>query len=242
MRTSRHDPDSTDTSPGRRGRDRRHRASRPTGLAPLLRERVARLTRPGWSRTVNARRAVAALLVVLAGVLALRGDPSAATTDVVVAARDLRPGQVLGAEDVRLVRQPSAHVPDGAVGSVDDVTGRTMAGAVRAGEPFTDVRVVGQSLAAAATGSSDTTAVPVRLSDPDVADLLRPGDEVDVLVVGEEVGEVQVLASGGTVLAVQPSDERRSGDGRLVVLGLPARDAAAVAAASLEQAVAVTFR
>lgn len=232
----------TSSSPGGSPRGRQHRASHPASLAPLLRERVARLARPGWSRTLHARRAVAALLVMLAGVLAVRGDPAAATTDVVVAAHDLRPGQVLAEQDLSLVRRPVTGVPEGVVHTLAEVTGRTVAGAVRAGEPFTDVRVVGPSLAAAATGSSDSTAVPVRLADADVAELLRPGDEVDVLVVGEDVGEVRVLASGGTVLAVQPGDEQRSGDGRLVVLGLPARDAAAVAAASLEQPVAVTFR
>jgi pilus assembly protein CpaB len=84
--------------------------------------------------------------------------------------------------------------------------------------------------------------VPVRLSDPDVADLLRPGDEVDVLVLGRGAGDVRVLAAGAVVLAVQPAAERRSGDGRLVVLGVGADQAAAVATASLETAVTVTFR
>lgn len=218
---------------------RRRRAAR---LSPLLHERLVTAARPGWARTVHARRAVAAVLVVLAGVLALRGDPAAASTEVVVAARDLQPGQVITDGDLRTVSVGARTVPEGAVTAVDAVSGRTSAGAVRAGETLTDVRVVGPSLAALATGHSGATSVPVRLSDPDVADLLRPGDEVDVLVLGRGAGDVRVLAAGAVVLAVQPAAERRSGDGRLVVLGVGADQAAAVATASLETAVTVTFR
>lgn len=222
-----------------RNRPRRRRGTR---LTPLLRERLTAAARPGWARTVHARRAVAAVLIVLAGVLALRGDPAADHTEVVVAARDLRPGQVIAVEDVRTVSVASGTAPEGVVAGVEAVTGRTAAGAVRAGETLTDVRVVGPSLAALATGTSGATSVPVRLTDPDVAALLRPGDEVDVLVLGDDAGDVRVLAAGAVVLAVQPPDERRTGDGRLVVLGVPPREAASVASASLEAAVTVTFR
>ncbi|UZJ26668.1 SAF domain-containing protein [Rhodococcus antarcticus] len=211
-------------------------------MSPLLHERLTTAARPGWTRTVHARRAVAAVLVLLAGVLALRGDPAAASTEVVVAARDLAPGQVITDDDLRTVSVGARTVPEGAVTAVDAVAGRTSAGAVRAGETLTDVRVVGPSLAALATGRSGATSVPVRLSDPDVADLLRPGDEVDVLVLGRSAGDVRVLAAGAVVLAVQPAHERRSGDGRLVVLGVGADQAATVATASLESAVTVTFR
>lgn len=228
---------------------RRHRAgqdaprtTRPRTLSPLWRERLSGATRPGWARTVYARRTLAALLVVLAAVLAVRGDPSTATGDVVVAARDLPPGHVLVAADLRVVSMASRSLPDGAVGAVSDVTGRAVAGAVRAGEPFTDVRVVGPSLAALAAGSADATSVPVRLTDPDVADLLRPGDRVNVLALGERAGNVRVLAEGAVVLAVQPGDAKRPSSGRLVLLGLAPDGAATVAAASLESAVTVTFR
>lgn len=218
---------------------RRRRGAR---LSPLLRERLTAAARPGWARTVHARRAVAAVLVLLAGVLALRGDPAAARTEVVVAARDLQPGQVIAVDDVRTVSVGSGTVPEGAVAGVDAIAGRTAAGAVRSGETLTDVRVVGPSLAALATGTTGATSVPVRLSDPDVAALLRPGDEVDVLALGDKAGDVRVLAAGAVVLAVQPADERHTGDGRLVVLGVPPREAASVASASLEAAITVTFR
>lgn len=218
------------------------RTSRAGSLKPLLRERVVRLTRPGWSRPVHVRRAAAALLVVLAGVLAVRGDPASASSEVVVAAHDLAPGAVLTAADLTVVRHPGSMQPQGVLQSVEEVTGRTVAAAVRSGETLTDVRVIGSSLAAASTGDPDSTAVPVRLPDAEVADLLRPGDEVDVLALGDQPGRSEVLASAATVLAVSSAAEDDGADGRLVVLGLPRDDARRVAGASLEQVVTVTFR
>lgn len=216
-------------------------AKNTNSLALLWRERFARFTRPGWARTVHIRRAVAALLVVLAGVLALRGSPATAGTPVVVAARDLTPGHVLTADDLRVVQRESNTVPAGAVTASADATGRALAGAVRSGEYLTDVRVVGPALAAAATGVRGATSVPVRLADAEVAELLHPGDTVDVLAVGEKHGETSVIASGATVLTVQVTDPKRRTEGRLVVLALPAAQANTVAAASLSQSITVTF-
>ena len=53
-----------------------------------------------------------------------------------------------------------------------------LAGPVRAGEPLTDVRLVGASLAAAYPGA---VAVPVRLPDAGMAALLRVGDRIDLV-------------------------------------------------------------
>jgi len=65
---------------------------------------------------------------------------------------------------------------------------------------------------------------------------------VTVLVLGERAGDVRVLARDAVVLVVQPASQRRGADGRLVVLGLPAAEAASVAAASLESTLTITFR
>ncbi|MEO6880766.1 MAG: SAF domain-containing protein [Mycobacteriaceae bacterium] len=211
-------------------------------LGVPLRTRIAALARPGWARTVHARRGLAAALVVLAAVLAVRGDPARRSVAVVVAAHDLSPGHVLTSDDLRSVALPAGVVPGGAVREATRVTGRTVAGGVRGGEPMTDVRVLGPALANLATHRPDATSVPVRLSDPDVADLLRSGDEVTVLVLGGESGSVRVLTRAAVVLAVPPAPARGNGKGRLVVLGVGLDDAAAVAAASLQGQVTVTFR
>ncbi|GAA3432368.1 hypothetical protein [Kutzneria kofuensis] len=110
-----------------------------------------------------------------------------------------------------------------------------LTGAARAGEPITDVRLVGPENTLLATGNPDAVAVPVRLTDAAVADLLRPGSRVDV------VGDPAVLANDAVVVAVRPS-EGASAKGRLVVVALPRQAAAKVAAASLAQSVTVTLR
>jgi hypothetical protein len=97
------------------------------------------------------------------------------------------------------------------------------------------VRLVGPENTLLATGNPDAVAVPVRLTDAAVADLLRPGSRVDV------VGEPAVLANDAVVVAVRPS-EGVSAKGRLVVVALPRQVAAKVAAASLAQPVTVTLR
>ena len=98
--------------------------------------------RPDWTRTVAARRVAAAGLVVLAAVVALRPDPSAGTTVVVVAARDLTPGIELTTEDLRLESRSATSIPDGSQPDLDALTGSMLAGPVRRGEVLTDVRLL----------------------------------------------------------------------------------------------------
>lgn len=219
-------------------------------IGPTVRERVGRVAAPGWARAVLLRRVAAALLVVLAGVLAVRGDPAGARSPVLVAAHDLAPGQVLAAADLEVRRVDAAAVPAGAVRAPEVVAGRAVVGAVRAGEPITDVRVVGPALVAAATGVPDAVAVPVRLADVAVAELLRPGDRVVVVRGGAGTAPVEgsappprVVAPDATVLLVAAPESRTgAAAGRLVVLALPGDQASAVASASLDEPLTVTVR
>jgi hypothetical protein len=81
------------------------------------------------------------------------------------------------------------------------------------------------------------------LSDPGVADLLRPGSRVDVVASGPDRDGVSVLAADAVVVTVRHS-EGKSGapGGRLVLVALPREAATRVAAASLGEPVAVTLR
>src|SRR5690349_22766398 len=103
--------------------------------------------RPDWTRTVAARRAAAAGLVILAAVAALRSDPHGDYTEVAVAAHDLSPGVALTATDVRLERRSTATVPDGAQRDVAPMIGATLTALARRGEVITDVRLLGSRLA-----------------------------------------------------------------------------------------------
>ncbi|MGH3773491.1 MAG: SAF domain-containing protein [Pseudonocardiaceae bacterium] len=216
----------------------------PRALAPLLRERYDGLLRgSGFGRTLVLRRVAATVLVGLAAVLALAPGRGPATGDtVVVAARDLTPGTVLGASELTLRALPAPLVPDGTARSPTSVLGRTLAAPVRRGEPLTDVRLTGSDLTRTVTTNPDAVSVPLRLADPGVATLLHPGATVDVVTVGERRDEPVVLARGARVLAVLEAGTR-AGEraGQLVLVALDPVAATRVAAASISQTLTVTL-
>jgi pilus assembly protein CpaB len=221
----------------------RARPAGPGRIAPRPHERLVEAVRgSGWRRTALLRRATAGLLAVLALVLAL--IPDDAGSSVVVAARDLASGTTLGPADLAVATWPTALVPDGALRAPEPLGGRVLAGAARAGEPLTDVRLTGPESAARLTGRLDAAAVPVRLPDADVAGLLVPGSKVDLVTPGRDDRPVALPPDAAvlTVLAPEPDAPGRAPPGRLVLVALPRSDAARVAAAALSEQVAITLR
>jgi Flp pilus assembly protein CpaB len=199
--------------------------------------------RPDWTRTVAARRVIAAALVVLAAATALRPDPADGRADVVVFAHDLAPGVELTAADLRIETRAATSIPDGSESDPQALVGLTLAGPARRGEVLTDVRLLGPRLAEATAGP-DARVVPLHLADAALLDLVRPGDVVDVLAAdsatpGATVDEQpRVVATDAVVVLVSAelASPGRSDD-RLVLVALPARTAHQVAGASLTQAV-----
>ncbi|MEV0076300.1 SAF domain-containing protein [Nocardia neocaledoniensis] len=208
--------------------------------------RFALGNRPAWADALLARRVLAGALALTALALFIRGDPGDARREVVVAARELAPGRLLTADDLRVERYESRSLPSGSVAEVTTLLGATLTGAMRTGEAFTDLRVVGPRLAAAAAGSADARIVPIRLADSAVAEVLRAGDRVDVVGV-EEAGApgaskpARTLATDAAVVLVTAPGERRSGAERVVLVALDAEYATAVAGASLRTALTVVF-
>ena len=132
---------------------------------------MPRFRRPR-SPAALARRVGAVLLTAAALALALRPGPPAdaaapETVPVVVAARSLEGGRALGPDDLALARYPPGTAPAGIVERTELLTGRVLAGAVRAGEPLTDTRLVGPGLTALLPDGE--VAAPVRLADLAVA-------------------------------------------------------------------------
>jgi Flp pilus assembly protein CpaB len=171
---------------------------------------------------LRRRRLLAVLCTVGAAAAGLRATapPAAPTVEVLVAAEDLPAGRVLATDDLDLVALPPDAVPNGVLTEAGDATGAILAAALRAGEPVTDVRLVGPGLADSAPG---TMALPVRLSDAAQAGLLHVGDAIDLLATDPESRTTVTVASGALVLAV-PDLDRDAPDaitGRLVVLGVP---------------------
>ena len=217
---------------------------RSTRLSPVLPDRLRALLRTrGWPRTMALRRLVAITLVVFAGILALRpaGARETADTGVVVAAVDLRPGSALTRSDTTIRPLPVPDVPTGALTSQNAAIGRVVAGPVRTGEPITDVRLIGPADTALTTGDPSAATVPVQLADPDVADLLRPGQRVDVVTLDPNQ-QNPVLAENATVITIRDTPATQGQPGRLVLVAVPKQLATKLAAASLRQPVTVTLR
>src|SRR5665648_802323 len=136
---------------------------------------------------------VVAGLLLAAGVVARQAAPPTPPVEpVVVAAHDLTAGQPLAAGDLRVVRMPAGLVPDG----TPAVTTRSTS-------------ADGSDVAPSGTRPAGTVAVPIRLADPAVAGLLRPGDRVDLVAptgvdgwAGTEAAPATVLASRALVLEV----------------------------------------
>jgi pilus assembly protein CpaB len=195
---------------------------------------------------------VIGILFLAAAVLALRPQPvespaatAGPTAHVVVATRDLAAGTELTAADLRIVAMPAAIAPAGSSGRAAGLIGRVAAGAVRRGEALTDARVVGPGLAAGL--GSDETAVPVRVADPDLAALVRPGDRVDVLGTpvapdGTQAtaGQTVAVASAVRVLAVLRS--RDPADGVVLVVATGQAAARTLAGAGVRQRLTVNVR
>ncbi len=194
-------------------------------------------------RALTVRRVMATALVLFAGLLALRPGPDGGpTVPMVVAARALGPGVELTPSDVRVVHAPPEVVPVKALIEPDDVSGRVLTGAAGEGEPITDVRLVGTASTQLAVGAG-AAAVPVRLADPAIADLLQPGARVDVVTVQARGRDPVVLARDAAVVAVRTAESGRGqAKGSLVLIALPRDSATQVAAISLGQPVTVTLR
>jgi pilus assembly protein CpaB len=187
---------------------------------------------------------------------------------VLAAAHDLTAGRPLAPGDVATVELPAAAIPDGVFASSDSPVGQILAGPVRRGEPFTDRRFVGPSLLA---GFGDgLVGVPVRLADPGILAVLRPGDLVDVLAArpaGDSTladpstapdhasppGLAEVVAPGVRVVAVPAAgadvDDSFSAaspvagtDGALVILATTPQAAQRLAAAAVMSSLSAIVR
>jgi len=212
-------------------------------LNPSLPARISQWLRPDWSRTLLARRIAAAGLVVLAGVAALRPNPDGERAQVVVAARDLSPGAALTADDLRLEKRLTPTIPDGSQSDIDTIVGSTLAGPARRGEVLTDVRLLGRRLAESAAGP-DARLVPVHPVDGALADLVRPGDVVDIVAASETSSQAtaRVVATDAIVVLVSAKQKAQAATSeRVVLVALPAAAANAVAEAALAQTVTLTL-
>ncbi|MFF3066250.1 SAF domain-containing protein [Oerskovia sp. NPDC057915] len=112
--------------------------------------------------------------------------PPPDTRPVVVTARAVEAGTVLGEGDVTVVPVATALAPETSLTRTSDAVGRTTSVALPPGQTISPSLVAAGDLAAMAPAG--TVVAPVRLSDPDVAALLHPGDRVDLLAATGSTG------------------------------------------------------
>lgn len=232
--------------------------------APERRDRQASVpTVPGraprWQRRFRRHRRIAAALltgVVVWSVTTAIRPPLEPTARVLVASRDLVPGEILGPDDVAVLQRPAYAVPRDALDGGTLVVGRTIAFPVASGEAVAARHVVSSALLEML--GADVVATPVRLADSSLAALVSAGDVVDVIaasasgdgsgaaVASVVAARVHVLiapgrgtAGGGGLLAAPASS---SGDGSTVVLATSTSQALAIARAAVGSRLSVTIR
>lgn len=203
-----------------------------------------RATWAALRRAVNARRrvlAAACAAAAAAAALDILAPPPPDLVAVLVASRDLPAGTALATGDLTARSVPRDVAPDGVLRPGAAVLGRTVTGAVRRGEPLTDVRLLGPAMLA--TASPGAVAVAIRLADPDSTSLVRPGDRVDVLAApldAEGASAVSVVAERALVLAVPAGTT--AGDGAVVVVAVPSATARRLAGAAAAARLSIAVR
>jgi Flp pilus assembly protein CpaB len=205
------------------------------------------------------RRLLAAALAGWAAFLTvsqLRPSPPP-THPAVVAAHDLAAGTALAADDLVVGELPdSVNLPD-TMSDLATAVGRTLVIPVSSHTPLTSTMIHSPTSLNAQQRISGRklVAIPVRLGDPATAELLQPGDIVDVWAA-RSAGETALTTDSGPPLATRVANAVRvitvasprttgminSGTqaGSLVVLAVPDSAVAALAFAAQVEHLTVT--
>lgn len=158
--------------------------------------------------------------------LAASGGVKQTEKTLVVAAKSMRFGDRVRAENLKTIPWPSDERPEGSFDAIQAVLGdkdepRYAMEAIDPGEPVLASKITGAGERATLSAALDQgmKAVSIRVNDVlGVAGFVRPSDRVDVLLTrvirnpksGSEQTSVDVLLQGVKVLAVdQTADERK---------------------------------
>ncbi|SPF68472.1 SAF domain [Propionibacterium ruminifibrarum] len=177
--------------------------------------------------------AVIAASCALVFALAALSPGSGPTRSVVVSARPLAAGVVIGADDVALAELPAQVVPDSAVTDPSQVVGQVLAVPRPSGATLLGEDIVTSSLVSTADGLS---LVPFRISDEGIASILAVGDLISVVALGPEGQPVPVV--NHVRIAALPTPQASgsfsgsSSGGALIIVAAEADQASTLAAAS----------
>ena len=196
-----------------------------------------RYPRSRWRAARLRRRGLAAGLVLLAGIGVVRDlRPSAElSVTVLVAARPVAAGQVVGESDLTTAQLPAGSPVAAGALSAPEAIGRMALGGLGAGEVVRSGDLVAGQERRAGSGR---VAMPLALASPAALPFLTPGMLVDVVwsPVGAGSAEASVLARGVRVLVVEQPQSAdgildTSGSGATLLVEARAEDAVGLAEA-----------
>lgn len=176
--------------------------------------RVARrLRRGGIRRAVRRLRIPLALLLgagAVTGGLLASGESSAETVLALRVTESVGAGDELSAGVLEQVRLEAEAVPEGYAAELDDLVGRRPAAPLPAGALVHEAQLVGPGLLHGQR--SGTVAVPVRPADIAMVSMLRPGQQVDVLLSADspETGSSSRTVAEAAPVLWTPHDEEEN--------------------------------
>lgn len=195
-------------------------------------QRLRRLWRQArWHRRKFA--ALCAAVAVFAALDVLRPTPPP-TVRVITARHDLAAGATLTDGDLDTAAWPASQAPAHAVGR-DRLLGRRLNSGVAHGTPLTSLSVAGDAWSNLRSGH---VAVAVRLQDSALADLLAPGQRVQLAAVDpRSPSDTRIVTSEAVVLAVPRSDTRTTASqaSRLVVFDVRADESGQVISSAVSR-------
>jgi pilus assembly protein CpaB len=184
---------------------------------------------------------VAAIAAVLTGVSATAPEGPAMTT-VVKAKSELPGGTVLTPADLTLEPVVASDVPKGVLTDPNDLVGKTLTAPVAENQMMTLLTTT----AARASVAPGHVIAPLRLADPAVAALLRPGDVVDIVAADPDAQPgATVVAAGARVVTVPQLPDDRAGpspEGGLVLIDVDSQTAAVVAQVAASGTLSIIWR
>lgn len=178
---------------------------------------------PGWRRHQATRRLLALVVLSFAfytSFISAEED----TVSIPVFNQELHAGSVIQESHLQERHYPRSVLPTQVLDDPEQLIGQTLVSGVYPGQYATDIMVLSPRLG---EGPNDTL-VPLRLADPDVARLLRHGDQVSVVAADpqSDSAAARVIARGGRVIL-------SNAEPGTILLALDEEAAQAVAAASL---------
>jgi pilus assembly protein CpaB len=193
-----------------------------------------------WHRRKLAVVAAIAAILTAVAAAAPTGPP---TLRVVRATGQLASGSVVSASDVEVDEVVEAALPRGALSDPAAIIGSRLVGPVADNQVLTGLDVV---TGPAAAGAGHVVA-PLRLADPDLGELVRPGALIDVIAADPEGGTARVIATAVRVLTVPPppreDDRTRSAEnGVLVLVDVDAKTATLLAEAAASSRISIVLR